>query len=227
MHPTTPPPLNDDEIVSSVDDERLAVHRAAVADLGTELRALVETSVRTTASTQTLRHLAQEVRALREGLRAPVRERSRIPAVDCFPQGPRMYSPASGKGSPLAPPMRVAPASDGLVGSCALGIAHEGPPGFAHGGMSAMLLDDLMGWACTAAGVPAMTVSLRTRYHQPVPLQRPLRVLARITSSKDRKITVEGSIATEADPGTPLVSADALFLEPDSAQARALFPDIR
>ena len=90
-----------------------------------------------------------------------------------------------------------------------------------------MLLNDLMGWACTSAGIPSTTVSLRARYHRPVPLLIPLRVLARVTASKDRKITVEGSITTEADPDTPLVSADALFLEPDPEQARALFPDMR
>jgi len=227
MHTNTTPPLTDDDAHRATDDPELAAHRTAVTELGTELRALVESCVRTTASSKRLHHLAQQVRALREDLREPVRERSRIPAVDRFPQGPRMYSPASGEGSPLAPPMRVVPTQDGLQGTCTLGIAHEGPPGFAHGGMSAMLLDDLMGWTCTAAGVPSMTISLNTRYLRPVPLQTPLRLLARIAASKDRKITVEGSISTEAAPDTTLVSAEALFLEPDPEQARALFPDMQ
>lgn len=60
----------------------------------------------------------------------------------------------AGAGSPLAPPMRVTPADGGFVGRCDLGIAHEGPPGYGHGGVSAMLLDELMGEACTAAGNP-------------------------------------------------------------------------
>lgn len=54
-----------------------------------------------------------------------------------------MYGP--GAGSPLALPMRVTPADGGFVGRCDLGIAHERPPGYGHGGVSAMLLDELMG----------------------------------------------------------------------------------
>jgi MFS family permease len=69
--------------------------------------------------------------------------------------------------------MRVSPDSDGVVGHCALGIAHEGPPGYVHGGMSAMLLDELMGWACYMAGSPAMTVSLRMHYYVAYVDERP------------------------------------------------------
>jgi|SRR5690625_845906 len=224
MHHTTVSPIPDPGAETA--NGAVTARRQAAAALGSEMRALVEDTVSTTAPAEELHRLAHQVRALREGLRAPSRESSQIPDVDVFPRGPRVYNPASGAGHPFAPPMLVTPTRGGLRGSCTLGLTHEGPPGFAHGGMSAMLLDDLMGWACTAAGVPSMTISLRTRYHRPVPLQTPLRVLARITSSKDRKITMEGSIATEAAPDASLVSADAVFLEPDPAQARVLFPNL-
>lgn len=150
------------------------------------------------------------------------------PAETPFPGGVRMYSPVTGLGSPLAPSMRVAPDGDGdgdgVVGHCVLGIAHEGPPGYAHGGMSAMLLDELMGWACCAAGSPAMTVSLAMRYRRPVPVETPLRVHARVTGTEDRKVFVTGSISTEETPSVPLVTADAVFVSPDPDQARTLFP---
>ncbi|MFI9566135.1 hypothetical protein [Streptomyces rishiriensis] len=55
--------------------------------------------------------------------------------------------------------MHVTPADNGLIGHCTLGIAHEGPPGYGHGRMSAMLLDEHMGRACAAAGMPGLTVS--------------------------------------------------------------------
>ncbi|CAM5364545.1 MULTISPECIES: hypothetical protein [Streptomyces] len=54
------------------------------------------------------------------------RARGGIPEADEFPTGTRIYSPATGVGSPLAPPMRVTPADDGLIGECTLGIAHVG-----------------------------------------------------------------------------------------------------
>ena len=145
--------------------------------------------------------------------------------MDEFPGGVRMYSSVIGPGSPLAPPMRVTPDGDGVVGHCTLGIAHEGPPGYMRGGMSAMLLDELMGWACYAAGSPAMTVFLQMRYRRPVPLETPLRTHARVTGTQDRKIFVVGSISTEDDPSVALVAADGVFVTPDPDRARALFPN--
>ncbi|MFD5316556.1 PaaI family thioesterase [Streptomyces sp. NPDC127098] len=208
-------------------DEELARRRAAVGELGHELRALVDAAVRTTAPDETLRHVADHVRRLTAELTGGgQRVRAEIPTVDEFPGGPRMYSPVTGPGSPLAPPVEVVPAAAGLVGRCVLGIAHEGPPGYAHGGMSAMLLDELMGHACAAAGTPAMTISLRLRYQGPVPVGTPLRIAARIARTEGRKLHVDGSIATEATPDTALVTAEAVFVAPDPARLRALFPHL-
>ncbi|MFI9080928.1 PaaI family thioesterase [Streptomyces sioyaensis] len=115
--------------------------------------------------------MADGVRDLTGQLTGHRRQPADIPEVDEFPGGVRMYSPVTGTGSPLAPPMLVTPAEDGLAGQCLLGIAHEGPPGYGHGGISAMLLDELLGRACAAAGRPGMTISLHMRYQGPVPLE--------------------------------------------------------
>ncbi|MCT9112720.1 PaaI family thioesterase [Streptomyces mirabilis] len=205
--------------------EELDHQRAAIAALGHELRALVDATVRTATPPEVLHRMTDEVRRLAGQLTGRRRARAEIPAVDEFPGGVRMYSPVTGPGSPLAPPMRVTPDGDGVVGHCTLGIAHEGPPGYVHGGMSAMLLDELMGWACYAAGTPAMTVSLRMRYRRPVPLETPLRVHAHVTGTEDRKIFVAGSISAAADPSVTLVTADGVFVTPDPDRARALFPN--
>lgn len=204
--------------------EDLKHQREAIAALGHELRALVDATVRTTASPEILRRLADGVRALTGQLTGRRRSPADIPAVDEFPGGVRMYSPVTGTGSPIAPPMRVTPADGGVMGQCRLGIAHEGPPGYGHGGVSAMLLDELMGWACAAVGKPSMTISLRMRYQGPVPLETPLQVRAHVTGTDDRKIFVEGAIATEDAPSTVLVEADGVFVAPDPEVARALFP---
>ena len=90
-----------------------------------------------------------------------------------------------------------------------------------------MLLDELMGRACAAAGTAGLTVSLRMSYHGPVPLETPLRIHARVTDVPGpdaRKVQVTGSIATEADPDTHLVTADGVFVVPDARRVRALFP---
>ncbi|WP_329544391.1 PaaI family thioesterase [Streptomyces sp. NBC_01356] len=208
-------------------EEELARQRAAITALGHELRALVDATVRTVAPAETLLRAADGVRRLTGQLTGRRRARAEIPAVDEFPGGVRMYSPVTGVGSPLAPPMRVTPDGNGVVGRCTLGIAHEGPPGYGHGGMSAMLLDELMGWACASAGTPGMTVSLQVRYHRPVPLETPLLVHARVTGTEGRKIFVDGSISTEDDQSVTIVTADGVFVAPDPARTRALFPDAR
>ena len=198
--------------------------REAIAGLGHELRALVDATVRTVTPADVLHRVTAEVRRLTSQLTGRRRTRAEIPHVDEFPGGIRMFSPVTGPGSPLAPPVRVTPDGDGVTGHCTLGIAHEGPPGYVHGGMSAMLLDELMGWACSAAGTPAMTVSLRLRYHGPVPVETPLRVRARVTGTEARKVFVTGSITTEADGDRQLVTAEAVFVAPDPERVRALFP---
>ncbi|PNG24124.1 PaaI family thioesterase [Streptomyces cahuitamycinicus] len=206
--------------------EHLEQQQAAITRLGHELRALVEATVRTAASADTLHRVADGVRHVTGQLTGRRRARTEIPEVDGFPGGPRMYSPVVGAGSPLAPPVRITPTDDGLIGHCTLGIAHEGPPGYGHGGMSAMLLDELMGQACTAAGTPGLTVSLQMRYHQPIPLETPLRIVGRVTGTDKRKIFAAGTITTQADPSTDLVTADAVFITPDPDRTRALFPGL-
>lgn len=207
--------------------EHLEHQKAAITRLGHELRTLVEATVRTAASPDTLHRVADGVRHVTGQLTGRRRGRTEIPEVDVFPGGARMYSPVVGAGSPLAPPVRITPTDDGLIGHCTLGIAHEGPPGYGHGGMSAMLLDELMGQACTAAGTPGLTVSLHMRYHQPIPLETPLRILGRVTGTDNRKIFTAGAITTEAGPSINLVTADAAFITPDPDRVRALFPGLR
>jgi hypothetical protein len=226
---TDPPPTGTATAPTraTAEEEELEDQKAAITHLGHELRALVEATVRTAASPDTLHRVADGVRAITSQLTGRQRSRAEIPEVDEFPTGTRIYSPVTGAGSPLAPPVQVTPTADGLVGHCTLGIAHEGPPGYGHGGMSAMLLDELMGRACAAAGTPGLTVSLQMRYHRPVPLETPLRILARVTGTDDRKIFVSGSITTQTDPDANLVTADGVFIAPDPHRTRTLFPGLQ
>nr|MDT0666531.1 PaaI family thioesterase [Micromonospora sp. DSM 115978] len=113
-----------------------------------------------------------------------------------------------------------------LLGRCTLGLGYEGPPGYVHGGVSAMLLDQILGDTSACFGAPGMTVSLSSRYRRPVPLDTPLLVRGEVTSVVDRirdgveagkagkKVTVEGTIATEAEPDVPLVEGIGVFVMP-------------
>jgi uncharacterized protein (TIGR00369 family) len=65
--------------------------------------------------------------------------------------------------------------------------AKEGPPGFAHGGAVAAVLDEAMGTACFEAGRMGFTVTMTVNYRAAAPLHQPLRVTASVERTEGRK----------------------------------------
>ncbi|GAA0954518.1 PaaI family thioesterase [Virgisporangium aurantiacum] len=197
--------------------------RAAIEDLGAALRTLLQVSASTEAGADEIRLAAAELRRVTGPLAASVRTRAQQPSADDLLGGIRMYNPVSGTGSGLAPPVDAEVVDGVVVGTCTLGLAYEGPPTYAHGGVSALLLDHMLGYATTASGHPGMTVELTTRYRAPVPLQTPLRLTGRVTEVLTRKVIAHGTIATAADPDTVLVEATGTFVAIRPEKVRALW----
>lgn len=84
---------------------------------------------------------------------------------------------------------------DGVMSSeFTLNQAQQGPPGHAHGGASAAILDEAMGLVVWAAGHKVAAVNLEINYHKPLPLNQPLTLEARITQMDERKIFSTGEI---------------------------------
>ena len=75
-----------------------------------------------------------------------------------------------------------------------LNEAQQGPPGHAHGGASAAILDEAMGLVVWAAGHKVAAVNLEINYHKPLPLNQPLTLEARIAQIDERKIFSTGEI---------------------------------
>ena len=204
-------------------DEALRDRRAAIAELGDALRELVEDGSATEMPADVLRQVAAQVRQAAATLGQQTRSRADLPSADNLLGGYRMYNPVIGSGSALAPPLRVEAAENGVVGTCTLGLAYEGPPTFAHGGVSAMLLDQLLGHAVGLAGHPGMTVQLEIRYRAPVPLQTPLRLTGQVSEVDGRRVTARGGLATAAEPDKVLVEATGMFVGLRPEQAARLF----
>jgi acyl-coenzyme A thioesterase PaaI-like protein len=93
-----------------------------------------------------------------------------------------------------------------------LSRAHGGPPGRAHGGSVAMLLDQVLGMSVAAAGRPGMTVGLTVRFRRATPLHVPLLVTARLTGEEGRKRFAEGEITVEDGDGTVTASGSGVFV---------------
>jgi len=114
--------------------------------------------------------------------------------------------------NPFAPPLKVQRTEDGTAfAAFHLGAAYEGPPNLVHGGVSALILDQMLGEAAAAGGAPGMTGRLELAYRRPTPLGD-LSAKAWIHEVNGYKTTVRGQILG-AD-GEPTVEAEGLFILP-------------
>jgi acyl-coenzyme A thioesterase PaaI-like protein len=176
-------------------------------------RELVDAVVLTAADEDDLAVAAKEIEVITARLRE--RQLEHPPRPDLGPDGRMraLANPVIGAANPLAPPLRVEVGEEGSVRTeFELGFPYEGPPGLVHGGVSALILDHLLGSAGGAAGRPGMTASLELRFRRPTPLHRPLVGRAWVETVDGRKTTIRGEIA-RAD-GRVTVEADGLFILP-------------
>lgn len=91
-----------------------------------------------------------------------------------------------------------------------------GPPGHAHGGIIATLLDEAMSKANRARSVVAMTRQMEVEYLRPVPLGVPLTLTARHNSASGRRHHCEAQLADAS--GQVLATARAVFVAVDPAR---------
>ena len=92
-----------------------------------------------------------------------------------------------------------------------LGALYEGPPGLVHGGVSALILDQMLGEAAAVGGGPGMTGRLTVHYRRPTPLGE-LRTEAWLESTTGRKTIAKGQVRDAEDNVT--VEAEGLFILP-------------
>jgi acyl-coenzyme A thioesterase PaaI-like protein len=70
----------------------------------------------------------------------------------------------------------------------------EGPPGHAHGGSMAAVLDEVLGLAAWAAGYSIVVGNLNVSFRNLLPLQQVVTVESRVVSVDGRKVKVHGRI---------------------------------
>ena len=88
---------------------------------------------------------------------------------------------------------------------------HQGYPGRLHGGVASMVLDETIGRAINLTNRDAwgVTAQLTVRYRKPVPLDREVRVIGRITKDSGRLFEGTGEIVLE--DGTVAVEAQGKY----------------
>ncbi|HLJ90790.1 MAG TPA: PaaI family thioesterase [Candidatus Angelobacter sp.] len=90
---------------------------------------------------------------------------------------------------------------------------YTGPPGHAHGGIIATILDEAMGKVNKLRSVLALTKEMSIEYLKPVPLEKPLVVVAREREIEGRKHVNVGEIKNAA--GQVLARGTATFIAID------------
>ncbi len=121
-------------------------------------------------------------------------------------------NPAVGLRNAIAPPMIVEHEPDGSCWSeFTLGPAYEGPPGWVHGGICALVLDHILGEvASEGLSKPRFTGTISLRYLRGTHLG-PLRAEAFVERSEGAKTYARGYLM-DADGTT--VEAEGVFIEP-------------
>ena len=98
-----------------------------------------------------------------------------------------------------------------LRASVWFGPGAEGPPGHAHGGAVAAVLDEALGIAAWAAGHPVVAARLVTDFRRMLPLGTVCTVETTVVSVEGRKVRVTGRLAG-AD-GTVYAEAESLLID--------------
>jgi len=185
--------------------------RESVTRLATAVRSLVADVCVTDVSPECLDRATELVQKVSELLRERrwTGTRSRL---ESRRTGHVLFPAGTGTANPVAPPLKIH-ADDGRAeASVLLGPQYQGPRGVVHGGISTMMLDDVLGSAALSGH--GVTASLKVDFRAPVPLGVPLQVQANRTVTDGRKVQAEAHISLVDAPDSYLVTASGLFLAP-------------
>jgi acyl-coenzyme A thioesterase PaaI-like protein len=186
------------------------VRREGVERLAKVVRALGDAVAVTGVDRATLDEVTGALELLTHRLRSATDDDAYsglvIKPVDySIPEGPMPLNPILGACSPVRPDAQLRFRDGEIAGIVWFSRRFVGPPGFAHGGISAMLADQIVSASAMAIGRRAITKSLELRYLRPLPLDEEIELWgvceptgddtfrARFTITARGKPAVEGS----------------------------------
>ena len=197
------------DLISAEEYER---QRELYGPLTEALRKLIAAGIHTEAGEDTVR----EAQAAIEAATALLERRQRTVTSTLRHEGtgrPLAWAnPAVGLRNAIAPPMVIHHEQDGRAWSeFTLGNAYEGPPGWVHGGICALVLDHILGEAASdGLTQPKFTGTISLRYLRGTPLG-PLRAEAFVERVEGVKTFARGSLS---DAEGTTVEAEGVFIRP-------------
>jgi len=205
----------------------IETRRGAAVRLAEALRLLNDSAALTEVGVPDLNAATAMIRDLINRLTARTRQGS-LASIDDIQRGIRMFNPVSGQACPVAPPMLFDQVADDtpLIGRVTLGPLHEGHIGLAHGGVIALLFDQVLGVAAQRRVRECVTAQLSVRYVKPVRIGIPLTVTGDVYQEAGRQMRVRAAICAAAEPERLLAEADAVLvkLRPEQVQSMSFSP---
>jgi acyl-coenzyme A thioesterase PaaI-like protein len=198
-------------------DEEISHQEAVYGPLADAVRRLADACIRTEVDDASVAEVTAEVEALTARLQVRQMPGAYGVSFNAEGRGRPWGNAVVGLRNPVAPPLQVQHSPEGRAwADFHLGAAYEGPPDLVHGGVAALILDQLLGEAAGAGGKPGMTGTLTLRYRRATPLGS-LHAEAAITGSEGHKTFVSGAIS---DSEGVTVEADGVFILPRWAGER-------
>lgn len=195
----------------SIDADEARRQRALYEPLADALRDLVDATVRTEADDEDVAEARRAIEAATARLRSKQIDGSFGVRFTTEGQGITWGNPVIGMRNPIAPPLRIEERDGRLYTEFVLGAAYEGPPKHVHGGISALILDHILGEAASDKGVkPLFTGTITLKYLRGTPLGA-LRAEAWIDRVEGIKTYARGFIS---DIEGPTVEAEGVFIQP-------------
>jgi hypothetical protein len=119
------------------------------------------------------------------------------------------YSPVVGPLNAIAPPLVFTFDGERMSGRGTLPAPYTGPPGTVHGGVVALVLDELLGAVNACLGLGAYTGTLTIRYERPTPIGEELTFDAGVDRTEGRKVFTGGTISAN---GVVTARAEGVFI---------------
>ncbi len=150
---------------------------------------------------------AQRRLVLREGLD---HDRDIDDPIEYFP-----YSPIIGPLNPIAPPIDFKLVGREMRAVHSFDAQYTGPPNAVHGGVIALVFDELLGSIGAILDVGGFTGTLRVVYRSLTPLGQPIRMRSHIDREEGVKIFIKGEMRVGEGADERLCSeAEGIFIRP-------------
>jgi len=185
--------------------------RGVYQPLAESVRDLIDATIRTEVDADEVAAIKAEIDAATARLRA--KQIDGAFGVRYTTGGDRMAwgNPVVGIRNPIAPPLVInRDDTGGAYTDFVMGAPYEGPPGHVHGGISALVLDHVLGETASDGITPRFTGTITMRYLRTTKLGR-LHAEAHIDRTEGVKTYVVGHLADE-DGIT--VEAEGVFIKP-------------